>query len=456
MLLFADATKPTTTVNVTYKVGSRHENYGETGMAHLLEHMLFKGTPSIAERVRRARPARHAASTARRRTTARHYFETFTASRRQPRLGADDGSRADDALDVHARTELDSEMTVVRNEYRERREQSAAACCGSGWRPSAFDWHNYGKPTIGARSDIENVPFERLRAFYTHVLPARQRGADRSPASSIADATLAAIAKYFGADSEADAHAAEALHGRAGAGRRAHRDRAPRRRARSGSARCSTLPQGAHPDASPFEALGEVMTVEPAGRLYKALVEGKKASRVENWMFAAARCGLRDFLGAGAASANRSTPRATRCSRRSYDVAAHPITDGRARPRAHARRRRTSTTRSTIRSRWRSRSPSRSREGDWRLFFIHRDRWRTLTPADVTRVAADYLKPSNLTVGMFLPEAKPDRAPLAAAVDMPALVKDYKGDPPVAAGEAFDPTPANLEARTERCSCRTA
>ena len=47
-ILFApDASKPTTTVNITYLVGSRFESYGETGMAHLLEHMLFKGTPSI-------------------------------------------------------------------------------------------------------------------------------------------------------------------------------------------------------------------------------------------------------------------------------------------------------------------------------------------------------------------------------------------------------------------------
>ena len=45
VLLIPDASKPTTTVNMTYRVGSRHENYGETGMAHLLEHMLFKGTP---------------------------------------------------------------------------------------------------------------------------------------------------------------------------------------------------------------------------------------------------------------------------------------------------------------------------------------------------------------------------------------------------------------------------
>src|SRR5256714_12151330 len=45
VLLFPDASKATVTVNMTALVGSRHEGYGETGMAHLLEHMLFKGTP---------------------------------------------------------------------------------------------------------------------------------------------------------------------------------------------------------------------------------------------------------------------------------------------------------------------------------------------------------------------------------------------------------------------------
>src|SRR5512141_3499357 len=46
VLMFPDPSKPTITVNITYLVGSRNENYGETGMAHLLEHLLFKGTPS--------------------------------------------------------------------------------------------------------------------------------------------------------------------------------------------------------------------------------------------------------------------------------------------------------------------------------------------------------------------------------------------------------------------------
>src|SRR5690349_16713476 len=44
VLLFPDPSKQSATVNITYKVGSRHEGYGETGMAHLLEHMLFLGS----------------------------------------------------------------------------------------------------------------------------------------------------------------------------------------------------------------------------------------------------------------------------------------------------------------------------------------------------------------------------------------------------------------------------
>ena len=45
VLIFPDPSKQTMTVNITYQVGSRHEGYGETGMAHLLEHMVFKGSP---------------------------------------------------------------------------------------------------------------------------------------------------------------------------------------------------------------------------------------------------------------------------------------------------------------------------------------------------------------------------------------------------------------------------
>src|SRR3982751_5889509 len=194
VILFADETKPTTTVDVTYKVGSRMENYGETGMAHLLEHMLFKGTPSVksvfTELSRRG--AEFNGNTSYDRTT---YFETFTAS--EPNL--------DWALKMESermtrstftKAELDSEMTVVRNEY-ESGENSPTSVLWQRMAAVAFDWHNYGKPTIGARSDIENVPFERLRAFYRMYY--QPDNAVLTIAGKFdADATLRKVARYFG------------------------------------------------------------------------------------------------------------------------------------------------------------------------------------------------------------------------------------------------------------------
>ncbi|HWJ96102.1 MAG TPA: insulinase family protein, partial [Telluria sp.] len=80
VLLFPDSSRPTVTVNVTYLVGSRHENYGETGMAHLLEHLMFKGTPSHPDITRQFsnRGMQFNGTTSLDRT---NYYEVFQASK---------------------------------------------------------------------------------------------------------------------------------------------------------------------------------------------------------------------------------------------------------------------------------------------------------------------------------------------------------------------------------------
>ncbi|HEY6147615.1 MAG TPA: insulinase family protein, partial [Thermoanaerobaculia bacterium] len=88
--------------------------------------------------------------------------------------------------------------------------------------------------------------------------------------------------------------------------------------------------------------------------------------------------------------------------------------------------------------------------GDWRLFFLNRDRIRKVTPEAVARVATAYFKPSNRTIGEFRPTPKPDRAEVPPPPDVAAMLKDYKGDAAIAQGEAFDPTPANIDSRTTR------
>src|SRR6266498_2101582 len=163
VLLFPDQTKQTITVNITYLVGSRNENYGETGMAHLLEHLMFKGTPrhpNIPQELT-AHGARPNGTTWLDRT---NYYETFQATEENLRWALDLES---DRM-VHsfiAKKDLDSEMTVVRNEF-ELGENSPSAVLFERVVSTAFLWHNYGHSTIGARADIENVPIERLQAFW--------------------------------------------------------------------------------------------------------------------------------------------------------------------------------------------------------------------------------------------------------------------------------------------------
>ena len=163
VLLFSDASKPTITVNITYLVGSRHENYGETGMAHLLEHLMFKGAPhnrAITEQFA-ARGMQFNGTTSLDRT---NYYEVFQAG----------GDNLQWALQMEAdrmvhsfiaKKDLDSEMTVVRNEY-ESGENSPTSVLMKRMQSVAYDWHSYGRATIGNRSDIENVGIANLQAFY--------------------------------------------------------------------------------------------------------------------------------------------------------------------------------------------------------------------------------------------------------------------------------------------------
>ena len=146
VLLMPDASKPTVTVNVTYLVGSRHENYGETGMAHLLEHMMFKGTPKNPkiDVDFNKRGMRSNATTSLDRT---NYFELFQAS--------DDNLQWAIQMEadrmVHsfiAKKALDSEMTVVRNEY-ERGENSAFQVLHKNLLALSYLAHPYHHTTIG-------------------------------------------------------------------------------------------------------------------------------------------------------------------------------------------------------------------------------------------------------------------------------------------------------------------
>ena len=163
VLLFPDSSQSKVTVNMTVLVGSRQEGYGETGMAHLLEHMVFKGTPRHPKvpKALQDHGAQFNGSTSSDRV---NYFETLAANDENLEFALD--LEADRLVNSYIKREdLDSEMTVVRNEF-ERSENSPSGVLSKRIAAAAYHWHNYGKPTIGNRSDIERVPVENLRAFY--------------------------------------------------------------------------------------------------------------------------------------------------------------------------------------------------------------------------------------------------------------------------------------------------
>src|SRR5260221_4394447 len=163
VLTLPDPGIDTVTVHITYLVGSRHEGYGEKGMAHLLEHMLFKGSkrfPNIKEQFSQ-RGARWNGTTSSDRTT---YFESFGAS--DANLEWAIAREADRMVNSFVRkSDLDSEMTVVRNEF-EMGENNPGSILLQRMQQLAFPWHNYGNAIIGQRADLEQVPIDRLQAFY--------------------------------------------------------------------------------------------------------------------------------------------------------------------------------------------------------------------------------------------------------------------------------------------------
>ena len=443
VLLFPDASKPKTTVNVTYRVGSAHENYGETGMAHLLEHLVFKGTPArgniMTELGRRGMDFNGTTSWDR-----TNYYESFTAS--DENLEWAIAMEADRMVNSFIRkSDLDTEMTVVRNEF-ENGENNPQLVLFGKMLSTAYMWHNYGKLQIGARSDIENVDIGRLQAFYR--LYYQPDNAVVTVAGKFdPERALALIAKYFGPIPKP----ARALP-RIWTEEPVQDGERTATLRRVGNSKFLGMMfhtvRGAHPDAVAVDVLGDVLTLAPAGRLYKALVETKKATAVQSWNVAGVDPGTLTLF-AQIPDGEEIGPAREAMLATIADLAQNPVTEAEvARVRQKAAKHFDDTMANP--QAFGVAISEAIALGDWRLFFLERDRYRSVKPADVQRVAQDYLKRSNLTIGEFVPDPKPDRAPAATAVDVAALVKDYKGDAAVATGEAFDPTPANLDARAQR------
>lgn len=439
--MFPDQSKPTITVNVTYLVGSRHEGYGETGMAHLLEHLVFKGTPDHPDIPQELTEhgARPNGTTWYDRT---NYFETFSATDENLNWALD--MESDRMVNSFiAKEDLDSEMTVVRNEF-ESGENSPVGVLMKRTMGAAFQWHNYGKSTIGARADLENVPIDRLQAFYRKYY--QPDNAVLTIAGKFDEArTLELVNKYFGKIPRPErilipTYTKEPTQD----GERMVTLK------RNGDVQNVSVvyhtPPGPHSDYAAVSVLEEILTNEPSGRLYKALVESKLAS--SQWGFAP---GLKEggfiYLNADVRLENDLYAAKDAMLKALDDISVNKPTEEEV-DRAKAR----------ILKDWKLAYNSSDQvglalsefiaQGDWRLGLLYRDRVEAVSTEDVVRVAEKYFVPSNRTIGLFIPDKNPVRAEIPDAPNVKSLLANYQGKEEIAVGEEFDPSPANIESRT--------
>ncbi len=438
VLLAHDAADERVTVNVTYMVGSRHEGYGETGMAHLLEHLIFKGTPKLDDPKAefRKRGFNFNGTTNVDRT---NYYATFQSN--QESLDWYVAWQADAMVNSFiAKKDLDSEMTVVRSEY-ELSESNAVQALVARMASSAYMWHNYAKSTIGAKADIENVDIANLQAFYKrHYRPdnAVMIIAGKFDAAK----TLVSIQAAFGPIAKPSAAIAPTYTlDTAQDGERSVVVRRPS--AQQFLIAGYHVPPALHPDSEALSVLSLVLSDAPAGRLHKALVETKLAQFVFAAPFSR-REGGTYFFGTGVGPGDDASTRQKILLDLVEGMATSPVTQEEF-DRAKAKLNKSIELAFANAASVANGAINSEVMGDWRAVFVSRDRMAKVTLDDVNRVAKTYLLRDNRTFGHLIPTEKPVRAPDQILPNVAAYMAGFALKAEGEASLAFDFSLPSLE-----------
>ncbi len=443
VLLLPDESKPTILVNITYLVGSRHENYGESGMAHLLEHLMFKGTsknPAIPDELKK-RGMRTNASTGIDRT---NYFEIFQASDDNLKWALE--LEADRMINSFiAQKDLNSEMTVVRNEF-ESGENNPTAVLTKRLQSVMFDWHNNGNSTIGNRSDIERVKIENLQAFYrTYYQP--DNAVLLVAGKFDANQALGMVAKIFGAVPKPKRSlpafwTVEPTQD----GERSFVVR------RKGDLQLVIvayhIPGALHRDTTALAYAGGILANTPNGRLHKQLVVSGKAVQVARIGFAGYAPGFM-AIGAVVKKGDPLEPVRDALITAAEEFAKTP-------PTADEMERVRSINRNAVEKMLTNHEviglglSEAISLGDWRMLFQRRDLDASVTSEQVAAAAQRYFKRDNRTVGLFIPEDDPQRAEIPASPSVEEALSGFTATAASGVIEAFDPSTANINQRTRR------
>ncbi len=448
VLLAPNELQPRVYANLVIKAGSAVEGTGEGGMAHLLEHMLFKGTPTTKDPMREFSERAFSANG----TTdidRTNYFASMNASKEN--LHWYIGWLADAMTNSFiAKADLDKEMPVVRNEF-ERGAGSVGRGMSDARMALTFPNHGYGRPVIGNRSDIENVSIEKLQAFYKTWY--RPDNAVLVVAGRFdAQETLAHIQKVFGVLVNPSTPLPKLYT------REPVQDglRSTVIRRVGGEPQLLISWRGvanSHPDDAVLDVIASSLAGSESTPFSKAMTEQKLGTQPGADHRANAQYGLFS-VSLQMASADKGAAIKALLDAHIARIAKDGVTQEEL-VRAQTIVARGKQEIKNSAGGFGATLASSAASGDWRLSFWHSENMTKVSIADTQRAASSYLVSANQVVVEYQPEAVPKRAPdaapqplgdyIAKTIELPARPS---GERPTAALPRFEATAEELDKRT--------
>lgn len=441
ILLIPDGAETNLAVNIIYKVGSRHEGYGESGMAHLLEHMLFKQCEKFTD-IKKAIADKGAFANGTTWYDRTNYYEVLSASDENLKWALD--MEADRMVNSKILAEeLQKEFSVVRNEF-EIGENSPSGVLNERVLSAMYLWHNYGKSTIGSKEDIERVQAPNLKAFYKKYY--QPDNAELIIAGKFDEKQALEYVKEFFGPIPRPTRVLQPTYTVEPAqdGERFVSLR------RTGDIQYIGMgyhtPSFADKDYAANDALIQVLTNDPSGIFYKKLVESKLASKINGYAQTLHDPGFTYF------EVEVPKDKSIDSARNALIQAANNVGTMKFTEEDLSRAKNSLL-------KYIDQASSKVINlaigmaefvgaGDWRLWFLYRDRVEALTLQDLQSAAQRYYKPSNRTVGVFVPDAAPDRTVVSETPDIDKLVNGYKGKEMEAQKESFENTIDNIKKHT--------
>ncbi|MCF6191531.1 MAG: insulinase family protein [Candidatus Hydrothermae bacterium] len=273
-----DHANPLVSVQLWFRVGSRNESYGITGISHVLEHMMFKGTRKMkSEEYSRTIQRWGGMDNAFTSEDQTAYFSEVPKARLKDILNMEYDRVANAVF-----REFESELNVVREERRWRTENSPEGSLYELLRATAYIAHPYRHPVVGWMSDLEHLTLEDVeRYFHTYYVPNNLIlviSGDVTPEEvrPLVESTFGKLPR------RPDPPAVRTREPRQEGLRRVE---LKREGFASYVAVAFHIPEGKHPDLPALTLLAHVLTDGKSSRLYRELVKEKTvATDVQGWV----------------------------------------------------------------------------------------------------------------------------------------------------------------------------